>query len=221
MALNHTDQSAANIKTIFTFLNVPEQPDCHIIVFYYELTGSWLRVLVIWLTCGRCDVSYFASFWTFSIMSSSSFSLLVISALTWKTQNRWVTWQTKATKPTKYNLILPVWWLINTWLNSRNTILLLKMGRKERAKAVSRSLLSTSISRRARCSYKGLSMTSFTHQLVYINDVLPALLTHLLKQSKIQTFHQVSVLHVTSQELGLLDQLTPFLCCWLITENGH
>lgn len=117
--------------------------------------------------------------------------------------------------------ILPVWWFINTWLNSRNTILLLKMGRKERAKAVSRSLLSTSISRRARCSYKGLSMASFTHQLVHINDVLPALLTHLLKQSKIQTFHQVSVLHVTSQELGLLDQLTPFLCCWLITENGH
>lgn len=35
MALNHTDQSAANIKTIFTFLNVNEQPDCHIIVFYY------------------------------------------------------------------------------------------------------------------------------------------------------------------------------------------
>lgn len=123
--------------------------------------------------------------------------------------------------PPNITEILPVWWLINTWLNSRNTILLLKMGRKERAKAVSRSLLSMSISRRARCSYKGLSMTSFTHQLVYINDVLPALLTHLLKQSKIQTFHQVSVLHVTSQELGLLDQLTPFLCCWLITENGY
>lgn len=55
-----------------------------------------------------------------------------------------------------------------------------------------------------------------------MNDVLPALVTHLLKQSKIQTFDQVSVLHVTSQELGLLDQLTPFFCCRLITyQNGH
>lgn len=35
---------------------------------------------------GPCLNSYFASFWTFSIMSSSSFSLLVISALTWNTQ---------------------------------------------------------------------------------------------------------------------------------------
>lgn len=58
-------------------------------------------------------------------------------------------------------------------------------------------------------------------KLAYISDGLPALLTHLLKQSKIQTFHQVSVLHVTSQELGLLDQLAPLFCCRLITGNGH
>lgn len=35
--------------------------------------------------------------------------------------------------------------------------------------------------------------------------------THLLQQSKVQTLHQVSVLHVTTQELGLLDQLSPLL----------
>lgn len=35
--------------------------------------------------------------------------------------------------------------------------------------------------------------------------------THLLQQRKVQTLHQVSVLHVTTQELGLLDQLSPLL----------
>jgi len=35
---------------------------------------------------------------------------------------------------------------------------------------------------------------------------------HLLQQCKVQTLHQVSVLHVTTQELGLLDQLSPLLC---------
>ena len=45
------------------------------------------------------------------------------------------------------------------------------------------------------------------------------LVSHLLQQRKVQTFHQVSMLHVTSQELGLLDQLTTFLCCRFISER--
>lgn len=43
--------------------------------------------------------------------------------------------------------------------------------------------------------------------------------SHLLQQSEVQTFHQVSVLHVTSQKLRLLNQLTTLLCCRLISEN--
>lgn len=39
-----------------------------------------------------------------------------------------------------------------------------------------------------------------------------AIRAHLLQQRKVQTLHQVSVLHVTTQELGLLDQLSPLLC---------
>lgn len=39
---------------------------------------------------------------------------------------------------------------------------------------------------------------------------------HLLQQRKVQPLHQVSVLHVTTQELGLLDQLPPLLGCGFI-----
>lgn len=60
-------------------------------------------------------------------------------------------------------------------------------------------------------------MFSVNFQVVPVS--LSLCLSHLLQQGEVQTFHQVSVLHVTTQELGLLDQLTTFLCCRLIAAN--
>jgi hypothetical protein len=44
---------------------------------------------------------------------------------------------------------------------------------------------------------------------VAVSGWIPA---YLLKERKVETFHQVGMLHVTAQVLGLLDHLPPALC---------
>lgn len=47
--------------------------------------------------------------------------------------------------------------------------------------------------------------------------------THLLKQSKVQAFHQMGMFHITTQEFGLLNQLSPLFCSWFVpgSKNGR